>query len=86
VAGSVGPLPFVEGEPPGKEEQAGFFAEVVTALLGGGVDLLLFETFIDLGQLLTAVRTARSLTDAPVIAQMAFEPGGKLSGAPGESG
>jgi len=83
VAGSVGPLPLVEGEPLEKEEQAEFFAEVIAALLDGGVDLLLFETFIDLDQLVTAVRTARSMTEAPVIAQMAFEPEGKLAG--GES-
>jgi len=83
VAGSVGPLPPVDGEPLSEAEQERAFAEVIETLLEGGVDILLFETFIDIRQLCLAVRTARSRTDGPVIAQMAFEANGRIAG--GES-
>lgn len=80
VAGSVGPLPPVDGEPVGKRERLVLFEEIITGLLDNGVDLLMFETFTDYDQLADAVRLARSMTDAPIVAQMAFEPGGRLPG------
>src|SRR5438874_1570361 len=41
-------------------------------LLDGGADLLLFETFSDLNELLIGVSEAQSLADLPIIAQMTF--------------
>ncbi|MBN1292654.1 MAG: bifunctional homocysteine S-methyltransferase/methylenetetrahydrofolate reductase [Candidatus Latescibacteria bacterium] len=80
VAGSVGPLPPVDGEPLSKSEQTELFTEPVESLVEQGVDLLIFETFIDLEQLVSAILVARKITDKPIIAQMAFEPGGETSG------
>jgi homocysteine S-methyltransferase len=74
VAGSVGPL----GRPADGEqdlpipEKETVFREQVAALAAGGVDLFLLETFLDLEELLAAVRVARSTTDLPVVASLAF--------------
>jgi methionine synthase / methylenetetrahydrofolate reductase(NADPH) len=57
------------------------FQEQIAALVEGGVDLLLFETFGDLAELLDAIRVARSISSLPVIAQMTFiDDGQTLSG------
>ncbi|MCK6479497.1 MAG: bifunctional homocysteine S-methyltransferase/methylenetetrahydrofolate reductase [Planctomycetes bacterium] len=74
VAGSIGPLARpLDGEkelaPPEKEA---VFREQVEALAEGGVDLFILETFLDLEELLAAVRAARSATGLPVIANLAF--------------
>ncbi len=79
VAGSVGPLPLVEGEPIAPVEQTAFFAEQITALLDGDIDLLIFETFTDIEMLCRAIATARTLTAIPIVAQLAFRTGGKLA-------
>jgi homocysteine S-methyltransferase len=79
IAGSVGPLPPVEGERLTLSNQISVFQSVVNTLLEGGVDLLLFETFTDLEELTAAVYYARSVTDKPIVAQMAFEKGGITS-------
>jgi len=42
------------------------------ALLRGGVDLFLLETFHDLHELELAVRSLRELTEKPIVAQMSF--------------
>ncbi|UFJ43031.1 bifunctional homocysteine S-methyltransferase/methylenetetrahydrofolate reductase [Brevibacillus humidisoli] len=47
------------------------FEEQATALLHAGVDGLILETFLDLEELLLAVSVVRSLTDVPIIAQLA---------------
>lgn len=75
VAGSIGPLPFSDGEPLSPDDQFAMFTEQVELMASGGVDVFLFETFIDLEQLVAAVRAARQVADIPVIAQMAFEVG-----------
>ncbi len=83
VAGSVGPLGGDQrAAPPTPEEREEQFAEQVSALAAGGVDLLLLETFTDLVELRAALRAARSAApDIPVLAQMAFYEGhGSLSG------
>jgi methionine synthase / methylenetetrahydrofolate reductase(NADPH) len=49
------------------------YLEQCRALLDGGVDALLLETFSDLDEIIFAVRTAAEVADGlPVIAQMAF--------------
>ncbi|HEY3377158.1 MAG TPA: bifunctional homocysteine S-methyltransferase/methylenetetrahydrofolate reductase [Armatimonadota bacterium] len=77
VAGSIGPLAEIDGEPVSPAERTSLFAEQITALLEGGVDLLIFESFIDLDELTVALAIARSLTTLPVVAQMAFDRGGR---------
>ena len=73
VAGAVGPL-GIRLEPYGptsREEARAMFAEQMTALLEGGVDLLLLETFGDLLELEQAVLAAREVGgDRPLISQM----------------
>lgn len=72
VAGSVGPLPTLDGEPFSSTDQTRLFAAQVSALLEGGVDLLIFESFASLDELVRAVAVAQSMTDLPIIAQSAF--------------
>ena len=76
VAGAIGPLPPVDGVPLPLPEQAALFLEQASTLLDGGVDVIQFETFINLTELVNAVRSVRTLGDFPVLAQMAFESGG----------
>ena len=87
IAGSVGPL-GVRIEPWGKtgvEEAEAAFSEQVSALVAGGVDLILFETFRDLNELTAAIRAARAVTSVPIVAQMTTEDdGSSLDGTPPE--
>ncbi|MEO6208969.1 MAG: bifunctional homocysteine S-methyltransferase/methylenetetrahydrofolate reductase [Gemmatimonadaceae bacterium] len=73
VAGAVGPL-GVRIEPFGatsREEARGHFREQMQALLEGGADCFLLETFGDLGEIEQAIAAARELSmSTPVIAQM----------------
>ncbi|HEX2988123.1 MAG TPA: bifunctional homocysteine S-methyltransferase/methylenetetrahydrofolate reductase [Chloroflexota bacterium] len=74
VAGSVGPLgrPLA---PVGQIRQAAAsaaFQEQIGALLEGGVDLILLETFPDLEELALALQVAHDLCDLPVVAQATF--------------
>lgn len=75
VAGSVGPI-GTRLEPVGKvpvSEAAEAFKEQISAILEAGVDLLLFETFIDIEELLLAVSIARELDkEIPIQAQITF--------------
>jgi homocysteine S-methyltransferase len=48
------------------------FREQVEGLLEGGADLLVFETFSDLDELLLGIDEARRLSDLPIVAQMTF--------------
>jgi len=76
VAGSVGPLgrPI---EPVGAIKRSSaerMLREQLAALLAGGVDLFVFETFSALGELELAVQVARDLApDMPVVASLSFE-------------
>ena len=74
VAGSVGPLgvrlaPFGRVRP---EQAAAAFRRQVAALVGSGVDLLLFETHTDVRELSLAIETTRSMTDLPIVASMTY--------------
>lgn len=83
VAGSVGPL-GVRIEPWGPtslDEAREAFRQQIDALILGGVDLIILETFTDLaeiGQALAAVNDARSARrlDLPVIASMTVDRSG----------
>ncbi|MGE3955686.1 MAG: bifunctional homocysteine S-methyltransferase/methylenetetrahydrofolate reductase [Vicinamibacterales bacterium] len=87
VAGAIGPL-GIRIEPWGKtgvDEAREFFREQAAALLEGGVDLFILETFRDLNEIGAAIDAVRSLTDLPIVAQMTTEEDGNtLDGTPPE--
>jgi homocysteine S-methyltransferase len=87
VGGSIGPL-GIRIEPWGKtgvDEARDYFREQVEALLDGGVDLFILETFRDLSEIGAALDAVRSLSDLPIIAQMTTdEDGNTLDGTPPE--
>jgi methionine synthase / methylenetetrahydrofolate reductase(NADPH) len=74
VAGSIGPLSAPVHGParPAAETIRTTFREQLEGLLEGGVDLLMFETFSDLDELVAGVAEARTLCDLPIVAQMTF--------------
>ena len=74
VGGSVGPLGPPTREMARREERAdrALFREQIDGLLEGGVDVIVLETFSDLGQLLLAVDEARRASDIPVLASLTF--------------
>ena len=74
LAGSVGPI-GQHIEPVGRitlAEAERAFREQIEALLEGGADLIVLETFSNLPELLAAVRAARTACDLPLCAQMTF--------------
>jgi homocysteine S-methyltransferase len=81
VAGSVGPLGVSgsEAEARGIHREA-LFREQIAALLDGGCDLILLETFQDPGELSLALRIAKSLGPKPVITLIASPESGRLPG------
>jgi methionine synthase I (cobalamin-dependent)/5,10-methylenetetrahydrofolate reductase len=89
VAGSIGPL-GVRIEPLGKtsfEEARTAFREQVSALVEGGVDLLMLETFGYLEELHQAVLACRDVNPKiPIVAQVTIdEDGNCLDGADPEA-
>ena len=59
--------------------------EQAAALLEGGVDLFILETFRDVNEIGAAIAAVRSLTDLPIVAQMTTEEDGhSLDGTPPE--
>ena len=87
VAGSIGPL-GIRIEPWGKtgvDEARQYFREQAKALVEGGVDLFILETFRDLNEIGAAIDAAREVADLPIIAQMTTEEDGNtLDGTPPE--
>ncbi len=86
VAGSVGPL-GVQIEPLGKisfDEAKEYFKEQVKGLIDGGVDLIIFETFALVKEMIQGIRAVREINpDMPIIAQVTINEFGTLvSGAP----
>jgi methionine synthase I (cobalamin-dependent)/5,10-methylenetetrahydrofolate reductase len=74
VAGSIGPLgkPLA---PIGKitlRQAQDTFQEQAEALLEGGVDLFIVETFSDLNEIKEAIKGIRKVSQLPIIAQMTF--------------
>ena len=79
VAGAIGPLglrlePF---GPTSFDEAREMYKEQVAALLEGGVDLFILETFSELPLIEQAIRAVRDLTDLPIVAQMTIQMDGK---------
>jgi len=81
VAGAVGPL-GLRIEPYGPtsfDEAKDIFKEQIAALLDGGVDLFVLETFSDISEMRQAIRAVRELCDLPIVAQMTILPDGNTS-------
>jgi homocysteine S-methyltransferase len=74
VLGSVGPLgkyltPLGTVRP---DEARAAFREQAEALLEGGIDAFVVETFSDLAEIALAIEAIRAVTDLPIVAEMAF--------------
>ncbi len=67
IAGSIGPLGG-----PAKDRDA-VFAEQAQLLEGRGVDLFMIETFFDLDELLTAIRSVRGVSALPIVSLLTFD-------------
>jgi len=81
VAGSVGPL-GIRLEPLGPtslEEARAAFREQISALLEGGVDLIIVETMTDVNEAHQALLAARDAGPAPVVIQMTVQDDGSTS-------
>ncbi|MFS8086747.1 MAG: homocysteine S-methyltransferase family protein, partial [Acidobacteriota bacterium] len=84
VAGAVGPL-GLRIEPYGPtsfDEAKEMFTAQISALLEGGVDLFVLETFSDISELHQAIRAVKDLCDLPIVAQVTIQmDGNTLFGA-----
>ena len=81
VAGAIGPL-GLRIEPYGPtsfDEAKDLYKEQVEALLEGGVDLFVLETFSEVPVIEQAVRAVRELSDLPIVAQMTIQMDGKTT-------
>ncbi|MBK9164321.1 MAG: bifunctional homocysteine S-methyltransferase/methylenetetrahydrofolate reductase [Acidobacteria bacterium] len=81
VAGAIGPLglriePF---GPTSFEEARALFREQAEALLEGGVDLFILETFSELSVIEQAILAVKEICDLPIVAQMTIQDHGKTS-------
>ncbi len=81
VAGAIGPLglrlePF---GPTSFDEAKDMYREQVEALLEGGVDLFILETFSELPLIEQAIKAVRELSDLPIVAQFAIQMDGKTT-------
>ena len=81
VAGAIGPLGLrIEPYGPTSGDEAhGMFLEQIEALLEGGVDLFVLETFSDLTEIQQAIRAVRSACDLPVVAQVTVREDGRTA-------
>jgi homocysteine S-methyltransferase len=72
VAGSIGPLKerLEPWGPLSEEEARKIFHEQAKALMDGGVDMIILETFSDLHLIQQAIKAVKDHFDIPVIAQM----------------
>ena len=79
VAGAIGPLDL-RIEPYGPtsfDEAKEMFSEQISALLEGGVDLFVLETFSDLSEIEQAIKAVREVSDLPIFAQITITTEGK---------
>jgi methionine synthase / methylenetetrahydrofolate reductase(NADPH) len=75
VAGAIGPL-GLRIEPYGPtsfDEAKEMFKQQAEALLEGGVDLFILETFSDISEMRQALRAVREVSDLPVVTQMTIQ-------------
>lgn len=83
VAGSVGPtgieFPLISGDITVEDIKAAFALQM-GALVEGGVDLLILETFTHLEEMLLAIETARQVgSGLPIVAQMVYPAQGRTA-------
>lgn len=81
VAGAMGPL-GLRIEPYGPtsfEEARALYREQAEALLEGGVDLFILETFSELSVIEQGIKAVREVSDLPIIAQMTIQMDGNTS-------
>ncbi len=71
VVGGIGSIVAGRVRKKQLDEYRDLFEEQAIALLHAGADGILLETFVDLDELLLAVEVIRSLTDLPIISQLA---------------
>jgi len=84
VAGSVSPAAALgQRSRVGADDRTEALRQQVEALVEGGVELLIFETFGYLNEMVEAVQIAKRLSDLPIVAQMTFAEDGRTFG--GES-
>jgi methionine synthase / methylenetetrahydrofolate reductase (NADH) len=87
VAGAIGPL-GLRIEPWGQtatDEAEAYFTEQAQALVEGGVDLLMFETFRDVNEIVAGIAAVKRICALPIVAQMTIEEeGNSLDGTPPE--
>ena len=78
VAGAIGPLDLrIEPYGPTSFDEAGeMFKEQISALLEGGIDLFVLETFSDLSEIQQAIKAVKELSDLPIVAQMTIQTDG----------
>ena len=82
VAGSIGPIsrPLDREKSLDLDQIAGFIREQAEALIEGGADLIIFETFADLDALLVGIETVKALDkDLFIIASMSFPGDGGMT-------
>ncbi len=77
VAGAMGPLGRLGEEAAAPDEIGEIFAEQARALVEGGVDFIMLETFASLTLLLSALRGVKAAVSVPVAAQMVFTQRGR---------
>jgi homocysteine S-methyltransferase len=81
VAGSVGPLGITAAQARDRGiDRATVFNEQMGALLDGGAQIILLETFLDLDELLIALEVKHSLHHCPVICSLSSNAEGRLPG------
>ncbi|HEX8197249.1 MAG TPA: bifunctional homocysteine S-methyltransferase/methylenetetrahydrofolate reductase [Pyrinomonadaceae bacterium] len=81
VAGAIGPL-GLRIEPYGPtsfDEAKEMFKAQAEALLDGGVDLFVLETFSDLSEIRQAIRAVQEICDLPIVTQMTIQMDGNTS-------
>jgi methionine synthase / methylenetetrahydrofolate reductase(NADPH) len=74
VGGSIGPTGsrLAPTGPLSIDEARRSYREQIEALVDGGVDLLVFETFADIDELELSIRVAREVSALPIMASMSF--------------
>jgi methionine synthase I (cobalamin-dependent)/5,10-methylenetetrahydrofolate reductase len=86
VAGSVGPTGLVLGvtEEAEQADVIATFAEQCEALVDGGVDLFILETFRHTGEIALAIRAAQQVAPGtPILASMTFDSTGTVADGSG---
>jgi homocysteine S-methyltransferase len=73
VGGSVGPAQWAAKSPLSGEELKEIFKEQIRALVSGGVDVIIFETFLNLEELRLAYQAAREVCALPIVAQVSLK-------------